>query len=27
LILGDILSSAFFGLLNTVLDYHKMMGG
>ena len=27
LILGDILSSAFFGLLNTALDYHKMMGG
>ena len=27
LILGDILSGAFFGLLNTVLDYHKMMGG
>ncbi len=26
LILGDILSSAFFGLLNTLLDYHKLMG-
>jgi len=27
LILGDVLCSAFFGILNTVLDYKKMMGG
>jgi len=27
MILVDILGSAFFGPPNTVLDYHKMMGG